>query len=96
MLGAQESDFKKDPTLFNNFIMKKSLCIFALLAGATYAATEEKPRLKFVDPSTPCRRKASTPIKDHIKEPLQPVSDIPDNWVWNDINGVNYLTNIRN
>ncbi len=76
--------------------MKKTICIFALLAGATYASTEVKPRLKYVDPSGPCRRKASTPVKHNVKSALEPVQDLPDNWVWNDVNGMNYLTNIRN
>lgn len=74
--------------------MKKSFCIFALLAGAVYAS-HEKPRLKFVDPSAPCRKKSSRPILSNALVPLEPVT-APEQWIWNDIDGTSYLTNIRN
>jgi cathepsin X len=37
-----------------------------------------------------------TLLKGNAKEALAPVSDIPENYVWNNVDGVNYLTNIRN
>lgn len=64
------------------------------MAGVAYA-TVDTPRLR-VDPSAPCRKKATKPILGNARQVLAPVSDIPENWIWNDINGSNYLTNIRN
>jgi cathepsin X len=45
----------------------------------------------------PCRKTSfDTPKEGLIKKPLVPVNDMPDQWIWNDIDGVNYLTNLRN
>ena len=62
-----------------------------LLAGAAYA----KKNLKFVNPDAPCRTKSDKPQLGKVMKPLEPV-ELPTQWIWNDINGVNYLTNIRN
>ncbi len=43
----------------------------------------------------PCRRKSAHPIKPVLKSELKEAA-LPDNWVWNNINGTNYLTNIKN
>ena len=75
--------------------MKKTVCILALLAGSAIASTE-KPRLKYVDPSMPCRRKAAVPILGNSVSTLTPVNDVPDTWIWNDVNGTSFLTNIKN
>ena len=75
--------------------MKKTACILALLAGTAYASTE-KPRLKYVDPSMPCRRKSAVPILGNSDSSLTAVTDVPENWIWNDIDGKSYLTNIKN
>ena len=42
-----------------------------------------------------CRKKHSRPIQNKVAEPI-PKVELPDNWIWNNINGVNYLTNLRN
>ncbi len=45
---------------------------------------------------TPCRVKSSTIIEPVVKSTLKHV-EIPDtNFVWNNINGVSYLTNLKN
>ena len=45
----------------------------------------------------PCRKTSfDKPKLGNIKTPLEPVDDLPDQWIWNDIDGTNYLTNIRN
>ena len=31
-----------------------------------------------------------------VREPLTPVNDLPEQWIWNNVNGTNYLTNVRN
>jgi hypothetical protein len=42
-----------------------------------------------------CRKKHSRPIINKVTEPLQRV-ELPETWIWNNINNVNYLTNLRN
>lgn len=42
-----------------------------------------------------CRKKHSKPIKSVIKDTLVQV-ELPETWVWNNANGVNYLTNMKN
>jgi len=73
--------------------MQKALCILALFAGSSIASTE-KSRLKYVSNEFPNSK--PTLLKGNAREALIPVSDIPDNFVWNNVDGVNYLTNIRN
>jgi cathepsin X len=63
--------------------------VYALLLSQATA-------LKFIDPEKPCRKQSSEPKKELIKTPLEPVNDLPEQWIWNNIEGVNYLTNIRN
>ena len=31
-----------------------------------------------------------------VRETLTPVNDLPEQWIWNNINGTNFLTNVRN
>merc|ERR1719453_2151611 len=64
--------------------------IFALVAAAS--ASEVR---KFVNPDAPCRKMSDKPQPGNVREPLQDVS-LPEQWIWNDVNGVNYLTNLRN
>ena len=47
------------------------------------------------DGGQPCRKKSTKPISPVVKAPLEPVT-LPDQWVWNDINNTNFLTNLRN
>jgi hypothetical protein len=60
------------------------------------SSVEAKGNLKFIDPSAPCRVVSDKPKTGLIKKPLEPVNDLPEQWLWNDIEGVNYLTNLRN
>ena len=63
----------------------------ALLVSTSYA----KKNLKYVDPDQPCRvTKPRGP--ENVTTPLKPVEDLPETFIWNNVNGVNYLTNIRN
>jgi len=75
--------------------MKSSsmLAALSLLMGST---TAEK-NLKFVDPSQPCKKKwnPETAAKNVVHTELSTV-ELPKTWLWNDINGTNYLTNMRN
>jgi cathepsin X len=36
------------------------------------------------------------PQPGNIIKPLEPVDDLPEQWIWNNVEGVNYLTNLRN
>ena len=60
-----------------------------LLASSAYAK-------KFIDPESPCRRVSTEKKEENVTEPLAPVENLPEQWIWNNIEGVNYLTNIRN
>merc|ERR1711998_662473 len=53
--------------------------------------------LKYVDPETPCKKKwdPTTAAADRVVAPLGAV-ELPEEHFWNDVNGVNYLTNLRN
>ena len=65
---------------------KTSVIILALLFG--FALSKNS--------AGACRKRHSTrPIANKVTEPLQKV-ELPDTWIWNNINGVNYLTNLRN
>jgi hypothetical protein len=35
-------------------------------------------------------------FKTFVRKPLVHVTDIPETWIWNNVNGTNYLTNVRN
>ena len=66
------------------------------LASLGFVLAEKN--LRYVDPSTPCKKKWDpfTAAKDVVNEPLQHVEDLPTDFFWNDVNGTNYLTNMRN
>jgi len=53
---------------------------------------------KFIDPVHPCRKSSTTPKVENVKTPIteEPIEALPEQWIWNDIENVNYLTNIRN
>ena len=57
----------------------------------------QKPTLKFVDRDTPCKKKwdPTTAAPNVVKEVLSAV-ELPTNFVWNNVDGKNYLTNMRN
>ncbi len=48
-----------------------------------------------ISPDQACRKKHSTPITPVLKSELENVT-APEQWIWNNIEGRNYLTNIRN
>lgn len=52
--------------------------------------------LKFIDPESPCRKVSTEQKVENVRTPLKPVENLPEQWIWNDIEGKNYLTNIRN
>ena len=63
----------------------------AALLGATALAANRK-----VSKSAPCRIRNLNRAEPRIKAPLVPLEDLPAQALWNNIDGVSYLTNIRN
>lgn len=63
-----------------------------LLVSASYA----KKNLKYIDPVHPCRKTSGKPQPGYVVKALEPVADLPDQHIWNNVDGVNYLTNLRN
>jgi cathepsin X len=52
---------------------------------------------RFTDPDAQCRKNTQNKGQvEHIITPLKEVSDLPDTHIWNNVDGVNYLTNMRN
>jgi cathepsin X len=62
---------------------------------ALAAATAEAHVSKYIDPESPCRKVSNEPQPGYQREPLAAVQ-LPDEWIWNAVNGTNYLTNLRN
>jgi len=48
-----------------------------------------------ISPDQACRKKHSTPIQPVLKTQLVN-ADLPETFIWNNVDNVNYLTNIRN
>merc|ERR1711935_1318608 len=73
-----------------SFIFKYQMkfAVFCLIASTTEA-------LKYIQKDAPCRTKSDKPQLGNGREPLAPV-ELPDQFLWNDVNGTNYLTNLRN
>ena len=73
----------------------RTFAMIALMGTMTLAT--ETPKLRRVSKDKPCRvvpEKMGEPL---IKTPLTHVSDeeLPAQWLWNNVNGTNFLTTIR-
>lgn len=66
--------------------MKRISIFVAVLLGLALASRST---------DMPCRRKSTKPILAKITKPLED-KPLPDNWIWNNVDGTNYLTNIKN
>ena len=73
--------------------------IIAALLGA-FVAAEQKPRR--VSKDAPCSIRPPPHLMPEVEMPagftpwnLTPV-ELPEQWIWNDVNGKNYLTNVFN
>ena len=73
----------------------RSFTVIALMATLAFALPEDiKPRK--VSKDAPCRIKPDVMPEDKIITPLNiPSNEVPDQWLWNDINGSNMLTMVR-
>ena len=65
---------------------KIAIYTLALLLGSSIA----------MDPEQRCYRKSPHPAKHVVREALEPVNDLPENFNWGNNDGVSYLTNIKN
>ena len=63
------------------------------LLGATVFADAERRR---VSDDQPCEVRPDVMPDSHVIKPLIPVNSVPENWDWSNVDGVNYLTNMRN
>lgn len=67
----------------------KTFAVSALLGVSSFALLKN-------DPSQPCRVRNLNRGAPLIKDPLVPVNDLPSQWEWNNVDGKNLVTNIRN
>ncbi len=69
----------------------------ALLFSTSHAYSQPKSDRKylFTDPENPGFRPSLEKVPEVILTALEPV-DLPENFAWGNVNGVNYLTNIKN
>jgi hypothetical protein len=60
-------------------------------------ASSDDALLRYVDKSQPCKKKwnPDTAPENVINTPLSAV-ELPKEWLWNNVDGTNYLTNMRN
>jgi len=66
---------------------------FAVSALVGYASA--KSRLGLVNHDAPCRIPLTKPVEYRINSVLEPVA-LPEQWEWSNVNGTNFLTNVRN
>jgi cathepsin X len=64
-------------------------------ALALVAAIASAKRL-YTHPDMPCHRHNDNKGAPHIHTPLVHTTELPEQWLWNDVNDTNYLTNVRN
>jgi len=68
----------------------KTFAVAALMSAVTFATVRR------VSLDAPCRVRNLNRAEPVIHTPLVPVNDLPTSWEWNNIDGVNMVTNVRN
>ena len=68
----------------------KTFAVSALLSVAALA------QLRRIDPGQPCRVRNPNRAAPKIHTPLEPVNDLPKQWLWNNVDAKNMITNVRN
>lgn len=76
--------------------MNKASILIALALCAAQAQADEKPRVRLAKGDKPCRVKNGKVQGKSQRLSAVPMEDIPDTHIWNNINNVSYLTNIKN
>merc|ERR1719464_953857 len=69
----------------------KTFAVAALMSVSAFALGSRRVSL-----DKPCRVRNLNRAEPRIHTPLVPVNDLPTTWEWNNIDGVNMVTNIRN
>jgi hypothetical protein len=70
-----------------------SLAFLGFVISNSVSATEQR---RYIDPKNPGHKyNPEFPIKEVVKTKLKEV-ELPETFIWNNVNGTNYLTNIRN
>jgi hypothetical protein len=52
--------------------------------------------LRYIDPEYPGHRTPKVKTQSLVKTPLDRSEEVPDEWLWNNVNETNYLTNMYN
>ena len=71
-------------------MFSKSFTIAALMGAVAMA------QRRHVSDDQPCSVKPDVIPEPRVRKPLEPVNELPTAWDWSNIDGVNYLTNMRN
>ena len=65
------------------------LCLIALSSSLENDAYEQMIK-------EPCRRQTSEGVENYITKPLEYVDNLPEQWRWDNVNGTNFLTIVKN
>lgn len=76
--------------------MKKTSTLIALALIAAQAKAEAAPKVKLAKDDKPCRVKHGRVTGKSERLSSVSLEEIPDTYIWNNINNVSYLTNIKN
>ena len=68
----------------------KSFAVAALMSASVFG------KLRRVSNDMPCRVRSGNRAPPRIHTPLEAVNDLPSQWLWNNVDGKNMVTNIRN
>ena len=67
----------------------KTFAVCAMLGASAFA-------LRKIDPEQPCHVTNLNKGEARVHTPLEPLKDLPTSMLWNNVNGKNMITNIRN
>ena len=74
----------------SNSFQMKTFAVAALMSVSVFG------KLRRASLDKPCRIRNMNRAEPRIHTPLEPVNEVPTSWLWNNVGGVNYVTNIRN
>ena len=68
--------------------------ILVLLCIAVVFARDEESYRKMIEMQS--NRQGIKKAEDNISQPLKFVDNLPENWRWDNVNGTNFLTIVKN